>query len=123
MNKLQLFPAAALAVALAGCAESPHTYEEIVALPPDAQLVAFKACSPVEKAAVYRGHMLHVAARPGLTEAQRAAVMRAADEVEAADYGPHSQADWDARTGPESYVGAIRAAFGDDARLVLYSLD
>jgi hypothetical protein len=108
-----------LALVFAACAAP----DDAPALPREDQLAAFKAAPAAEKVAMYRAHMLRVAARPGLTKAQRAAVMRAADEVEPADYGPHTPEDWEARTGPASYVGAIRDAFGDNAKDVLYNLD
>lgn len=108
-----------MSLALAACAAP----DAAPAPPGEQQLVAFNAAPAAGKVAMYRDHMLRVAARPGLTEAQRAACLRAADEVEPADYGPHTAEDWNARTGPTSYVGAIRDAFGDGAKDVLYTLD
>jgi hypothetical protein len=121
MKKLT-FAAAAVLLALAACAAQPLTYEEVVALPPEAQFDALKSASPEEHAAIFRAHMLHLAASQELTEEQRAAVRRAAAEVTRADYEPHARAAWDERAEAASYAGAIRRAFGEQAGRVLYSL-
>jgi hypothetical protein len=122
MHKLT-FAAAALLFALVGCGAQPTTYEDVARLPPDEQLAVFKAANPVEKAAIYRGHLAHYADRPGLTEAQRAACRHAASLISEVDYWPHDTPEWKARAADESDERGIREAFGDDAKLVLYSLD
>ena len=131
MHKLT-FMASALLLALAGCAAPPLTYDEIVTLSPEAQIDARARATPEEQAAIFRESMKHWAAKPGITEAQRAAVVRAAAEVTPADYGPRarSRTDHEMRERAESdlaaeqatYVGAIRTAFGEQAGRILYSL-
>ena len=117
-------PLALAAVAfVASCAAPPSTYEDVAQLPRDAQLVAFKAASPAEKAAMYRGHLARYAERPGLTPPQRAACLHAASLVTPSDYAPHDSPEWRSRTVDDSDVRGIRGAFGEEAPQVLYNLD
>src|SRR4051812_38860595 len=67
----------ALVLALAGCA-GPTTYDDVAPLRRDAQLAAFVAASPAERAAMYPEPFPRLAAREGVTAMQRDALTRAA---------------------------------------------
>jgi hypothetical protein len=122
----------AAAITLASCAAPQLTYDDVVTLPPEAQLAVLKSASPEERTTLFREHYRHLAAHPELTEAQRAAARRAVAEITTADFTPREpvRSDFERRERAErdiaaeqsTYVGAIREAFGPQAGRVLYSL-
>jgi hypothetical protein len=114
MKKLVHFTAVALLLAVAGCAAPPTDGSDPKALMKDPAFRAFFYASPAEKVATVRAHYERMAARPGLTEAQRAAILGLRATVSEVGFGPHN-AEWEKwamRDGHE--VDDLRAAFGDD---------
>jgi hypothetical protein len=118
---------AALILALAGCAAPPSEHEDAAATLREPKNVAFFFASPVEKAAIVRSHFTRYAARPGLTEAQRAACLGMVATVSEVGFGPRDTPEWAAwATHDAGEVDAVRAAFGDDLEAVhdvLFTID
>jgi hypothetical protein len=115
---------AALALALASCA-GPTSYDDIAPLPREEQLAAFKAASPVEKAAIYRAHFTHFAARPGVTAEQREVLLRSAALVSPDWYALAADAPgWAERVQVprDEMERVLRAAFGDEASRITMTL-
>jgi hypothetical protein len=126
MHKL-IFAATALLLALAGCAEPPSEHEGVAATRSMPNVVTFMLSSPTEKAAIVRSHFTRYAARPELTEAQRAACLGMLATVSEVGFGPRDTPQWEAwamRDAGEQ--DAVKAAFGDDleaVHAVLYTID
>ena len=125
MHKLAGISITVLAVAaLASCTE-PSTYEGVARLPRNEQLAAFVAASPVEKAAIYREHFTHYAARPSVTAQQREALLRSAVLVSPDWYALAPNAPgWAERVEvPRAEMErVVRAAFGADASRVMMTI-
>jgi hypothetical protein len=114
----------ALVLALAGCA-GPTTYDDVAPLPRDARLAAFVAASPTEKAAIYREHFTHLAARDGVTAAQRDALTRAATLVSPDWYVLAPDAPgWAERVQAprDEMERLVRGAFGEEAARVMMTI-
>jgi hypothetical protein len=118
---------AALVVALTGCAAPPPEVEDTAAIMSVPKNVAFFFASPTEKAATLRSHFTRYAARPGLTEAQRAACLGMLATVSEVGFGPRDTPEWLAWANHDAgEQDAVRAAFGDDLEAVhdvLYTID
>ena len=127
MQTTSLTAAAALLLALAGCAAPPSDHQDVAALMHDPKAIAFMLATPPEKAAILRSHFTRYAERPGLTEAQRTACLGMAASVTEVAFGPRDTPEWQAwamHDGGE--IEVVKAAFGVDvetAHEVLYSLD
>jgi hypothetical protein len=126
MHKL-IFTAAALLLGLAGCAEPPSEHEDVAASLLKPHVFTFLISSPTEKAAILRSHFTRYAARPGLTEAQRAACLGMLATVSEVGFGPRDTPEWEAwATHDAGEQDAVNAAFGDDLEAVhdvLYTID
>ena len=127
MHKLPCFAVATLVLALAACAAPPPDHEDVAALSRDPKVLAFLASTPVEKAALLRSHFTRYAARPALTEAQRAACLGMLATVSEVGFGPRGTPEWVAWANHDAgEQDAVKAAFGDDLEAihaVLYTLD
>ena len=67
----------ALALAGASCVSPPAlAYEDVAGHPREERLLTMGAASPEEMAAIFRTHLAHVAAGPGVTADERAAIAR-----------------------------------------------
>jgi hypothetical protein len=125
--QITTFAAATLFVALVSCAAPPSEKQDVAAQMRDPKVIAFYAATPHEKAELMRSHFTRYAARPGLTEAQRAACLGMLATVSEAAYGPRDTPEWEAwamQNGGEDE--AVKAAFGDDLEsieAVLHSIE
>ena len=118
MHKLSF--TAALLLVLAGC-DAPPTEGEVPHNDP--ARIAFAASTPAEKVAAVRAHYERMAARPGLTDVQRAAILGMRATVSEIGYGPHD-AEWAKLAMHDGHeVEAVRAAFGDDLESIHDVLD
>jgi len=124
MHKLTCITAV-LVFALAGCAEPPSKVDDVAAHFRTPRDLAFLLSSPKAKASTLREHFTRYAARPGLTEAQRAACLGIAASVTEVAFWPRETPEWQAWVigGQDE---AVRVAFGDDLDAVhdvLHTLD
>jgi hypothetical protein len=122
MKKLN-FTAAALLIALAGCAAPPTEGSDPKAQMQDPAFRAFYYASPAEKVATIHAHFERMAARPRLTDEQRKAILGLRAVVTEIGFGPHN-AEWEKwamRDGHE--VDDLRAAFGDDLETIHEVMD
>jgi hypothetical protein len=119
--------AAALLVALTGCAAPPPEVADAAAMMRVPKNVDFFFAPPTEKAAILRSHFTRYAARPGLTEAQRAACLGMLATVSEVGFGPRDSPEWLAWANHDAgEQDAVKAAFGDDLEAVhdvLYTID
>ncbi len=126
MHKLT-YVTAALLFALAGCAAPPSEIDDVAAHFRTPRDLAFMLSSPKAKASTLREHFTRYAARPGLTEAQRAACLGMAASVTEVAFWSRETPEWQAWVmGGQDEDAAVRAAFGDDleaANEVLHTLD
>ncbi len=128
MNKLTFATAAlALSLSLDGCAETPSEHENVAASLRKPPVVAFLAGTPAEKAAILRAHFVNYAARPGLTDAQRAACLGMLATVSEVGFGPRDTPEWLAWANHDAgEQDAVKAAFGQDLEAieqVLHTID
>lgn len=121
MNKL--IPFASLALALAACAAPSVEADDPKAQINDPAFRAFATSSPREKVATLHAHFERQAARPGLTEAQRTAILGLRAAVNEVGFGPRNE-EWEAwAMRPATEVEALRAAFGNDLESIHNVLD
>ena len=121
--KLFHFTATALVLALAGCAAPPTEGNDPKAQMNDPAFRAFVYASAAEKVATAHAHFERMAARPGLTDEQRKAILALRAVVTEVGFGPHN-AEWEKwamRDGHE--VDDLRAAFGDDLETIHEVMD
>ena len=117
----------AAALALVSCAAPPPDHDDPMAIMREPKNVAFFFARPTEKAAILRSHFTRYAARPGLTEAQRAACLGMLATVSEVGFGPRYTPEWEAWAMHDAgEVDAVKAAFGDHLEAVhdvLYTID
>jgi len=118
MHNKTYVAAAALLLTAAGCAAPSGEGADPKAQMNDPAFRAFALSTPAEKVATLRAHYERQAARPGLTDAQRAAILGMRATAMEVGFGPHN-AEWEKwamRDGHE--VDDLRAAFVDDLETI-----
>lgn len=85
---------------------------------------AFYTASPAEKVATAHAHFERMAARPGLTDEQRKAILGLRAVVTEVGFGPRDTPEWKAWANRDGHeVDDLRAAFGDDLETIHEVMD